>query len=81
MHDYWERYPYGSVPKDTKHRDEMQGNILILFRKYGRYTNVVLDPNISVYSGKLREGLLSTRRNDAFVLEGMYVKYISANAD
>ncbi|GJE88487.1 hypothetical protein PsYK624_045700 [Phanerochaete sordida] len=31
--DCWKRYPSGRVPEDAKHRDEMRGNICILFRK------------------------------------------------
>lgn len=34
MKDYWERFPYESSISDTKQRDEVQGNLLILFRKF-----------------------------------------------
>ncbi|KAI0087046.1 hypothetical protein BDY19DRAFT_894022 [Irpex rosettiformis] len=33
LNSYWERFPYGGTAQDTKQRDEVQGNILILFRK------------------------------------------------
>ncbi|KAI0631938.1 hypothetical protein C8Q77DRAFT_1122814 [Trametes polyzona] len=55
--DYWKKYPLRSVPgsgdpdlEAARHRKEMEGNLLILFRK-------------------LREGLLSTQRKDAFARE------------
>jgi hypothetical protein len=31
--DYWQRFPYDRDVKEDKNRDEVQGNILILFRK------------------------------------------------
>ncbi|KAI0795253.1 hypothetical protein BC629DRAFT_1506416 [Irpex lacteus] len=31
--DYWERFPYESSISDSKQSDEVQGNLLILFRK------------------------------------------------
>ncbi|KAI0693221.1 hypothetical protein BC835DRAFT_1354502 [Cytidiella melzeri] len=50
LSEYWDRFPYDSDTQDMKQREEVQGNLLILFRK-------------------LREGLLSTKRADAFALE------------
>ncbi|KAH9948867.1 hypothetical protein B0H21DRAFT_820610 [Amylocystis lapponica] len=48
--EYWKRYPLRSTTYDVKAREEVQQNLLILFRK-------------------LREGILSTNRSDAFALE------------
>ncbi|OCH85961.1 hypothetical protein OBBRIDRAFT_890823 [Obba rivulosa] len=50
--EYWKRFPLGAAlnEEDRKQREEVQGNLLILFRK-------------------LREGILSTNRRDAFAIE------------
>lgn len=33
---YWEEFPYGKPSVNEKQRDEVRGNILILFRKSSR---------------------------------------------
>ena len=68
MDTYWEQFPYGVQPVNEKQRDELRGNLLILYRELSSLIVMVTD--ISPYIGKLREGLLSAKRTDSFALQG-----------
>ncbi len=68
---YWEEFPYGMVSVNEKQRDEVRGNLLILFRGSSHPSVVgAIDLMQPPFIGKLREGLLSTKRLDSFALEG-----------
>lgn len=74
MDDLFKKYPRKLVEPDSdvRQRLDAQENVLILFRKWSLYNNVVSGGlTLHQLEGKLREGISSSRRTDAFALEGM----------
>jgi hypothetical protein len=72
MDDLFKRHPRKPTESEAEARQRIdaQENVLILFRMSVlgfSQRDLILSPR----QGKLREGVSSSRRNDAFALEGM----------
>lgn len=53
---------------ESLNRQATQDNILILFREHT--TNLLACEWSNIYTGKLREGLVASKRRDQFAVEG-----------
>jgi hypothetical protein len=69
--DVFSRNPRGPnlTDSETRQRIDAQENVLILFRELPMLSFLTFLLMWS-FQGKLREGIYSSRRNDAFALEG-----------